>query len=49
MTLRSRVLGAILMIVALALASLALALSYVSPCSAPDALPADTKRMRAIV
>lgn len=49
MKLRYRVLGIVSMLVALALVSLALALSHDSPCSAPAALPADTTRMKAIV
>jgi NADPH:quinone reductase-like Zn-dependent oxidoreductase len=38
-----------LTLVALVLASLALALSHDSPCGAPNSLPADTTRMKAIV
>lgn len=49
MKLRYRVLGIVSILVALALVSLALALSHDSPCSAPAALPGDTARMKAIV
>jgi len=49
MRLRNRVLTVILALVTLALVSIALALSYDSPCRAPDSLPGDTQRMKAIV
>ena len=49
MTLRKRILTALLALVALALLSLAFALSHDAPCTAPDALPGGTKRMKAIV
>jgi NADPH:quinone reductase-like Zn-dependent oxidoreductase len=47
--LRYRVLGIVSILVALALVSLALALSHDSPCSEPAALPGGTARMKAIV
>lgn len=49
MTLRKRILTAVLMLVMFALASLAFALSHDSPCAAPDPLPGGTTRMKAIV
>lgn len=49
MTRRYRILVVILMLVALVLGSLAVALSYDSPCGAPDSLPGHTTRMKAII
>lgn len=49
MTLRYRILGVVSILVTLALVSLALALSHDSPCGAPDSLPDDTQRMKAVV
>lgn len=49
MTLRTRALAVILTLVALALVSMAIALSHDSPCGAPDSLPDGTQRMKAIV
>jgi NADPH:quinone reductase-like Zn-dependent oxidoreductase len=49
MTRRSRALVVILMLVALAVVSAALALSHNSPCGAPDPLPSNAARMKAIV
>lgn len=49
MRLRNRVLSVIFALVTLALVSMSLALSYDSPCRAPDSLRGDTQRMKAIV
>ncbi|MDB6046718.1 MAG: Alcohol dehydrogenase zinc-binding domain protein [Gammaproteobacteria bacterium] len=49
MTRRYRALVVVFMLVALVLVSLALALSYDSPCGPPASLPDDTTRMKAIV
>ena len=46
---RYKVLGAILMLVVVALSSLALVLSHDSPCGAAQALPTGTQSMRAVV
>jgi hypothetical protein len=47
--LRTRILTVILGVVALAIVSLAIALSHNSPCGATPTLPAGTQRMKAIV
>lgn len=49
MTIVKRILGAFLLLIALAVASLAIALSYNSDCSDPPALEGDGQRMKAIV
>lgn len=49
MTLRSRVLSVILVLVTLVFVSLAFALSHDSPCTEPDSLPDGTQSMQAIV
>lgn len=49
MRLRYRVLGVVSMLVALALVSLAVALSHDSPCGVSDSLAGDAQRMKAIV
>ena len=49
MTRRKRILAAIAALLALALASLAIAISHDSPCGSPAALPDGTPRMKAIV
>ena len=49
MTVRKRVLTVISILIALAVASLAIAISYDSPCSAPDVLSSDAERMKAVV
>lgn len=46
---RYRVLGVVSILVALAVVSLAIALSHDSPCEAPDPLAGDAQRMKAIV
>jgi NADPH:quinone reductase-like Zn-dependent oxidoreductase len=48
-TLRKRILTGVLAVVALAIVSLAVALSYESPCGEPTALPEQAERMKAIV
>lgn len=49
MRLRNRILGIIAIVVALAFASLAVALSYSSRCGAPSSLPAASETMKALV
>lgn len=49
MTRRKRALVVVLMLVVLGVASLALAMSYNSPCGAPDPLPENATRMKAII
>jgi NADPH:quinone reductase-like Zn-dependent oxidoreductase len=49
MKLRYKITGVILLLVAVALASLALAVSHESPCSPAPSLPANAKLMKAIV
>jgi NADPH:quinone reductase-like Zn-dependent oxidoreductase len=49
MTRRNRALIAVLVLVALMLVSFAVAISHDSPCRAPDALPSDATRMKAVV
>lgn len=49
MKLRTRIFIAVLALVALGVVSLAVALSYESPCSEPHNLPAGTARMKAVV
>ena len=49
MTLRKRILTALLALATLALLSLAFVLSHDAPCTPPEALPDGTKRMKAIV
>ncbi len=49
MKLRNRILTGLLALAALALASLAFAVSHDSPCTVPEALPDGTTRMKAIV
>lgn len=46
---RYRVLGVVSILLALAVVSLAIALSHDSPCGVPDPLAGDTQRMKAIV
>ena len=49
MKLRNRILSIVAIVVALAFVSLAVALSYNSPCSAPAALPAGSESMKGVV
>jgi NADPH:quinone reductase-like Zn-dependent oxidoreductase len=49
MKLRNRILGIFAIVLALAFVSLAVALSYNSPCSAPAALPAGSESMKGLV
>jgi NADPH:quinone reductase-like Zn-dependent oxidoreductase len=49
MRLRNRILGIVAIVVALAFASLAVALSYTSRCGAPPSLPAGSESMKALV
>ena len=49
MRLRNRIFAAILVLLALGIASLAVALSYESPCVEPEALPPGKERMQAVV
>jgi NADPH:quinone reductase-like Zn-dependent oxidoreductase len=49
MKLRNRILGIFAIVVALAVGSLAIALSYNAPCGAPAALPAGSESMQGLV
>ena len=49
MKLRNRILGIFAIVVVLAFTSLAVALSYNKPCSAPAALPAGSESMKGLV
>src|SRR5687768_4475488 len=49
MRLRNRILGVFAIVVVLAFTSLAVALSYDKPCSAPAALPAGSESMKGLV
>ncbi|MDZ7768844.1 MAG: NAD(P)-dependent alcohol dehydrogenase [Woeseiaceae bacterium] len=49
MRLRNRILASILVLLTLGIASLAIALSYESPCIEPEALPEGKERMQGVV